>query len=165
MGKSVFTHIVVYILGILTVGFIQPLTIDIYNSTLGKLFLPDSKIVLSSVSNTTLKPLMKLPKDVYYEITYFKLENTGRKATNKSDQLKVTARGEILDITPKELNQRFKIDPKDKTVGFLDIGALEPEGTIEGAIHSYSKIYSDKNEAQLGFDKVGTYKFFGPNPL
>ena len=162
---SIITHILVYLGGIITVGFIHPFAIDVYKSTVGRWFTPDSRIELSSVSNSTLEPLKNYSDEGYYEITTFIIENSGRKATNKDDQIKIQARGNIIGITPKELGQRLKIDDKDKSIAYLNIGRLDPGGEIRGEIHSLSNVFIDRNEAQIGFDKIGGFKFIGPNPL
>ena len=158
--KILIPCVLTFFLGIIAHAFIIPWCKDYYKST------RFAEIELLTVSNTTLEPLKGYSdKDYYYEITFFRIENKGNEATKKNDQLKIQARGEILEITPKELNQRFEVDQKDKSIGYLNIGLLERGDKIEGALHSFSNIKTDRNEAQIGFDKIGSYELTGPNIL
>lgn len=139
-----------------------PLAEDVYRLTLGQYY---SKIVIDfySVSTTTLEPLNKYRKVVdHYEITTFKIVNSGKKRTERDNRIKIQAGGQIFGITPKELNERFKIDPSDNTVGYLNIGSLNTHNVLSGAIHSFSKLYMDKNEAQIGIDPIGNFELNGP---
>ena len=166
MRWKIIIPLLTFIFGILVQAFITPLGQDIYKSTIGKIFFHLAKIELYSVSNTTLEVLNKYyDREYYYEITSFKIENRGTKATKQNDQLRIQARGEILGITPKELNQKLKVDKNNKSIGYLNIGLLSPGDKVEGEIHSFSNIQMDRNESQIGFDRVGNYKFFGPKLL
>jgi len=162
---KILPYIVAFLLGSFLTPITQEFARDIYRSTVGKLFSPYSRIELHSVSNTILDTLDKYRESLYYEITSFRIENKGTKATKENDQLKIQARGEIIGITPRELKSKLIFEDKDKSVAYLDIGSLEPGDKIEGEIHSFSTIFVDRNEAQLGFDKIGNYEFSGPNPL
>jgi len=106
------------------------------------LFSLTPEIVFESGSTTTLEPSYVVKGEkYYYEITFFRISNSGGKATGKDDKLKIQAGGEILGITPKDLDSKLQIDPKDKSIAIFDINGIDPKQVIKGEIHSLSKMF------------------------
>lgn len=154
--------------GYLLNALMLPLGLDLYNISLGKWFQKYPRVELYSVSTSSVKPNYFYDgKKYYYEITSFKILNSGNKSTNKDDKLKITARGKIFGITPNELNDKLIYDKSDDSVVLLKIGELEPDQIIDGELHSLSNIQTDRNESQIGYDKdrASNYVLVGPNPL
>lgn len=140
------------------IAFLTPLAQDFYNITFGKYFKREAIVKLEKTSNTSLKRLNSYSTDKYYEITSFRISNIGSETTQKDNKVRIGARGEILGITPKQLEGKLVIDKNDSKIATLDIGSLKPSNKIEGEIHSLSNVARSRNEISLIFDKIGEYK-------
>ena len=128
------------------------------------LFTTKTQILFKSASTSTMKPSYSINgKNHYYKITCFRIENVGDYKTKKGNKLQIQAGGEILGITPKRLEPRFKVDPKDKTIAIFDLDGLEARDTITGEIHSLSNMFIDRDEVQIGIDPIGNFELIGPN--
>ena len=102
--SGIFSGIVLTLLGLFVT--------DVYNIKIKPIILPvETVIVFQSVSTSSLEhSYIHNGQKYYYEITTFRIENTGDKTAQQDDKLKIQARGEILGITPKELNAKLEID-------------------------------------------------------
>lgn len=124
------------------------------------------EITVQEVSITTIDRLYEHKgKNFHYEITPFKIINTGTKPAKKGDKIQFHGSEEILGVSPKTLIGKFEIDKNDNTKAFIDISGLEPTQIITGAIHSLAKIYHDSNVSPLGLDSVppNSFNLIGPN--
>ncbi len=140
---------------------------DVYNLKIKPhLFPTKPEISFKSISTSTLKQSYSInEKNYYYVITSFRVQNIGDYKTKKGYGIKIQPGGEILGITPKGLESSFKINAEDKTTAIFDLTGLEPRGTINGEIHSLSKMIIDREEVQIGIDPIGDFKLIGPNLL
>lgn len=124
------------------------------------------EITVQEVSITTMDRLYQHKgQNFHYEITPFKITNTGTKPAKKGDKIQFHGSEEILGVSPKTLLGKFEIDKNDNTKAFIDISGLEPTQTITGAIHSLAKMYHDRNVSPLGLDPVppDSFELIGPN--
>jgi len=138
-----------------------PFFSDLYNYKLKRLLFKaetSATVELHVVSTTSFQALDNYKKNKnYYEITSFKIVNTG-KQLDEDAKINIEARGEIIGITPDTLKERLVIQKNDPTHASLKIGKLEPGEQLKGEIHSFARMANDRNKSTIGFDKAGNYK-------
>ena len=170
--KIFFSHAIV--VGIIVALLTIPITTIITLKVTGwfqqrekqKNYSTKPEITVQEVSITTIDRLYEHDgKYFYYEITPFKIVNTGTKPAKKGDKIQFHGSEEILGVSPKTLISKFEIDKNDNTKAFIDISGLEPTQIIAGAIHSLAKMYHDSNVSPIGLDSVppGSFNLNGPN--